>query len=181
MTKCGHIKCAAWELLLKDCTMMDIGYFYSTVLHVAPTLFCFIEQLDTIERTFIIATLNDVTEIFSLLLLFGFRFFFLFYAITNMEYFTLFFFLYVFWFSFRPVFSVLFNCFLLFFFLIVSLLIFFFILAFFFIHPFLFTHLLIYLWCYFWVFRLLRFIYFSIFWEIDINRIRWIILTKIDK
>lgn len=50
--------------MLKDCARIDFGYICSTVLHVAPTLFCFIEQSDTIERTFIIPTLNYVTEIF---------------------------------------------------------------------------------------------------------------------
>lgn len=50
--------------MLKDCARIDIGYICSTVLHVVPTLFCFIEQSDTTERTFIIPTLNYVTEIF---------------------------------------------------------------------------------------------------------------------
>lgn len=69
----------------KDCARIDIGYICSTVLHVAPTLFCFIEQSDTIERTFIIPTLNYVTEIFP-----PFVKWFWFRPIEHMEYFTLF-------------------------------------------------------------------------------------------
>lgn len=69
----------------KDCARIDIDYICSTVLHVAPTLFCFIEQSDTIERTFIIPTLNYVTEIFP-----PFVKWFWFRPIEHMEYFTLF-------------------------------------------------------------------------------------------